>query len=574
MGRIVRFLLSRSIRLKLNLLFLLILVPSFIFMGYRQAATSTELLKGEALEKAQSDLQTGFALVDKMYPGHWAARDGQLYKGDTAMNDNFEFVDWVGQLTNGDTATLFLGDTRVATNVEVEGKRATGTKASDVVIDKVLKQGEVFLGQANVVGHTYQAAYMPIKDADGAIIGMWYVGAPDASERIQQIKQDTIMDMLVEVAITLVIALVLNLIFTRSIIRRIQASANYVRVIASGDLTSADMPVKSRDETGTLALSLNQMASQLRRIIGQVQDTSAQVASFSAQLTASAEQTSGATEHITTAIQEVAVGSERQVARFAEAGRAAAHISGGMDQTVQLIAEVSASSNAGSESARAGNETVTQTFEQMNLMQRTVEDAAGIVHELEEKSKAIGKIVTVITGIAYQTNLLALNAGIEAARAGEHGKGFAVVAAEVRKLAEQSGAAAEEIRDLIGEVQNQANQAVVAMSQGTEAVQTGIHYVHQSGSTFREIVGAIEAVSLKSREVTAIVDQVNRNAHGLVRTMQEVAGISEQASANAQNVAAAAEEQNAYMEEVASSAEYLGTLAEELRSVAGQFKVS
>ena len=109
----------------------------------------------------------------------WSIRDGKIYKGDTVMNGNFTLVDQIGSLT-GDTVTIFQGDTRVSTNVKnAQGDRAVGTTASAKVVDTTLEKGRNFTGKANVVGVWNQTAYQPIKNGEGKIIGMFYVGVPN-----------------------------------------------------------------------------------------------------------------------------------------------------------------------------------------------------------------------------------------------------------------------------------------------------------------------------------------------------------------------------------------------------------
>jgi methyl-accepting chemotaxis protein len=542
-------------------------------MGYQEKNSLMKIIQGEALEKARSDLQTGLAIIDGKYPGAWSAKDGKLYKGDTLLNDNYDIVDEIGKITNGDTATIFLHDTRVTTNVMSNGKRAVGTKVSDVVAEAVLKRGETYLGQANVVGHTYQAAYMPLKDASGTIIGMWYVGAPDASDRILEINKSTTKSIILQAAVIIALALLANYLLTRPIIRRIQTTADLLHRVSQGDLTNEDFHVKSNDETGVLIRSVNGMVKDLRTILTQVRDSSLQVASSSEQLSASADQTSQATEQITIAIQEVALGSEAQVSSFTEVNLVASEISKGMDQVSRSIQTVADSSAAAKGATGTGTETLSKTIEQMNLVQQTVEESAVVIRSLGETSKEIGQIIDVITQIANQTNLLALNAAIEAARAGEHGNGFAVVADEVRILAEQSGQAAGEIRELIGQVQNESRIAVQSVNQGMEVVQEGILRVNQTGRAFQEISSSIDVISSQSDEVAAVVQQVHASFQSMIDMMEHVARIAEQVSGNTQNVAASAEEQNASMQEIAASSEALGVIAEEMRTLLGKFKL-
>lgn len=370
-----------------------------------------------------------------------------------------------------------------------------------------------------------------------------------------------------------ILAIFIGVFITRIIRKPILTIADAAREISSGNLTGDDIKVKSRDEIADLAHSFNQMKINLRHLIGQVGFNAKQVRATSHDLSESADQTSKATEQISIAIQEVALGSEKQVHSAAETNQAAAEILRGMNQAALSIQSVADLTTTANEKASAGNEVVTQAVEQMNVMQRSASHTAEVINSLGEKSKEIGQIVQLITEISNQTNLLALNAAIEAARAGEHGRGFAVVADEVRKLAEQSGSAAGQIRHLIGEVQAEADKAVQSMYEGASVVNEGIQMVHLSGEAFREIVKAIEQVAAESQEVSAIIEQVNSSSQSMAEMMEGVAHIAEQAAGNTQNVAASAEEQNASMEEISASAEALSKMAQDLQELISQFKV-
>ncbi|WP_422658878.1 methyl-accepting chemotaxis protein [Paenibacillus sp. EC2-1] len=562
-----------SIRTRLFVLTMIILVGSYVVLGYQQGVKMTAVIEGEALQKAQSDLLTGMEIIDAKYPGSWQVKENKLYKGETLINNNYEIVDAIGRLTNGDTATLFLGDTRVTTNVVVDGERVMGTKASDEVAQKVLHEGQVYLGQANVVGHTYQAAYMPIKDSSGKIIGMWYVGAPDADERIQQLKMDMMLRIVIEGSIILLIAFLLFYVLTRPMIQRIQTSAQRLQVVASGDLTIEDIEIKSKDETGMLMRAISQMSKDLSIVIKQVKEASLLVSSSSQQLSASTEQTSEASRLINLAIHEVAVGAEEQLSSITHSTEAVLEISRGMDQAASAIQSMADSSAEANGRAKLGTEVISQSIQQMNLIQQTVEEASNVIHALEGKSKEIDEITVAITDIANQTHLLALNASIEAAHAGEHGQGFAVVASEVRKLADQSGQSAEKIGGLIQQIQADANRAVLAMSQGTKVVQQGLDQVQQSGIAFHDIANTVGEISSQSHEVSAIVEQVHANSHETVSMMERMTEIIQESSNNTQSVAASLEEQEASSEEISAAVAHLSVMADELQLLIQKFKV-
>jgi len=211
-----------------------------------------------------------------------------------------------------------------------------------------------------------------------------------------------------------------------------------------------------------------------------------------------------------------------------------------------------------------GEEATAQAISKIGEVSQAIQTLASSVQVLGQRSEEIGKIVDVITSIADQTNLLSLNAAIEAARAGESGRGFSVVAEEVRKLAEGSGKAAEQIGELIKEVQTETAKAVKYMEIGTKEVSLGTEVVGRTGEVLRDINEAVSRTAVLADEIaTAMGEQRDRTA-AVDRAMHDIAAVVEQNAASAEETAAAAEEQTACMEEVSSSAQDLADMAHRL----------
>ncbi|UZM96963.1 methyl-accepting chemotaxis protein [Lysinibacillus sp. MHQ-1] len=221
-----------------------------------------------------------------------------------------------------------------------------------------------------------------------------------------------------------------------------------------------------------------------------------------------------------------------------------------------------------------GNEVINQSVEQMNHINNQNIVTTEAMRLLESKSQEIGEIITVITNIAAQTNLLALNAAIEAARAGEQGKGFAVVADEVRKLAEESGNAANNISSLIGEIQLNTQHTAQMVNEGKSVVETGIGYVANAGKTFEEIAADVDMINHKLSSVSTEIQEINTNTEILVNEILKTKEVTDQSSRYTQQVVSAAEEQSATMTEMTFASRSLAEMSQELQNLVSNFKTN
>lgn len=220
-----------------------------------------------AVEKAKGDLRLAQALLDNRSPGPWSIRDGSLYKGETLINGNNEFVDEIGRLTE-DTCTIFQGDTRVSTNVIRENTRVLGTKVSEDIGKVVLEEGRDYYGEADVVGVLYQAAYSPIRDQDGKVIGIWYVGAN--KQFVDNAINYTTYRVVFVFSAILIAVLVIILYFTNSLTQPINELAVAAKRLAQGDLET-EIRVSAHKEVGYLASTFEQMRRELKQQYGELQ---------------------------------------------------------------------------------------------------------------------------------------------------------------------------------------------------------------------------------------------------------------------------------------------------------------
>jgi methyl-accepting chemotaxis protein len=554
---------------KINLIVLAIILSLSTIVGVVVFSEITKGVKAFAVEKAKGDLSLAYRYIDNKYPGDWQIKDNLLYKGMTVMNENFEVVDKIGEDT-GDTVTIFQGDTRVATNVMLDGNRAIGTQVSPEVVEKVLKSGEDFYGEANVAGNMYQTAYMPIKNANAEVIGIFYVGASE--EIIDSILSSFLIKFISVLFIMVVLSSVIVYWFTRRIKKRLSTITTALQCAGNGDFTTR-VNDNAGDELSELSTSYNQMTENIKVMINEVIETSEQVAASSEELTASADQTSQATETITESIQQVANGAEHATASVQESSTALEEVSKGVQSIAENASTISGVSSQATQKAKEGEDLVGRTVKQINAISLSANESGEVIKVLDKRSKEIGNITKAISAIAEQTNLLALNAAIEAARAGEHGKGFAVVADEVRKLAEQSQQSSSQISSLILEIQQDMDRSNSSIEQVTIDVNIGLDIVQQTEGNFKEILEFMERLVLQINDMAATAEEVSASTEEVAATVVGITQIATNTSNHSQNVAASAEEQLASMEEISASASSLSNMSESLQELIRKFKV-
>ncbi|MCR8844625.1 methyl-accepting chemotaxis protein [Paenibacillus sp. SC116] len=341
---------------------------------------------------------------------------------------------------------------------------------------------------------------------------------------------------------------------------------------AQGDLT-VSVSNSSKDEIGQLAQSFNQMVQALRKITADVRETTEQVTVSAEQLTIISDQNAQSAQHVAAAVEEVATGSNTHLATVEDSKIAMEEVSIGIQRIAESALIVSEMSSDASATVEQGSDMIKQTIEQMNRIQEAAQQSSEQANQLAGQSQQIEAIVSSIQEIAGQTNLLALNASIEAARAGEHGRGFAVVAQEVRKLAEQTGHAAEQIGAQLQNVIVQTKQLSITMERSAGETQAGTKIARDAGKQFQSLHEAVHRVAEHIQEVSAASEEMSAGTEQVSASMNGLAAIAKDAADNAQSIAASSEEQLASVEEMASTAAWLGSKMKEMNAEMQKFKL-
>ena len=376
--------------------------------------------------------------------------------------------------------------------------------------------------------------------------------------------------------ISLLIVVILSIVTLVLLLKNIKSSVDTIldgaRHIAGGDLRSKIM-LDGDDEFAHIAHQFNTMVESMQKMIRKIKTTATEVAGSSEELTANANQSAQVTQNVAQSITEVAEAAEKQMTIVTKSSETIDNFQHGLEDVIVNQRRAREQTQATAEKAAQGNAFVQTTVEQMNSIALTVQQTGEIVSKLGERSKEIGNIVEIISNISGQTNLLALNAAIEAARAGEHGRGFAVVAEEVRKLAEESQNASQQIAELIRSIQEETDRAVSSMEEGRREAEKGKENVTATGESFSEILHMVEDVKTASLAVSKRVLELRDNMGAIIEGMGAVDASAKGIGSESQNVSAATEEQAAGMEEIASSSRSLANMATDLQSETDKFKV-
>ncbi len=469
-----------------------------------------------------------------------------------------------------------IGETGYVVLVDGDGVVIADPKHPEIDFKKL---AEVELGEMNTLADAKEGINaVKIDDVNKAAVvyesaktGYKYITIVDESQLMNPVNS-----MRTILAVVLVLAMIIVMAATywlsNSIVKPLVAVQEAASRIAQGDLRDTKLDVNSNDEIGALARSFETMSEKLRGLIQRIQGSSQEVYASSDQLSNGAEQCTQNIIHVAETVGAISESSQQQsnaLDTVVDNIRIMTEKAADISNSAEVMSQTS---HKAGKAAEDGNEAIEQAIYQMQKIQDTVDESAAAVKVLGESSKEIGEIVGTISAIAEQTNLLSLNAAIEAARAGEHGKGFSVVAEEVRKLAEQSGEAADKIASIIKGIQSQTDQAVRAMENGTGEVRAGNEVMNKAGVQFEAIAENIIEVDRLIREAVEQASSVADSSMSVLEAAEQVQQETQKVSSNIDTISASTEEQSASMEEIAASSQKLAHMADSLRDEANKFK--
>ncbi|RAK19140.1 methyl-accepting chemotaxis protein [Anoxybacillus vitaminiphilus] len=412
--------------------------------------------------------------------------------------------------------------------------------------------------------------YVPIKDRSGELLGI--LGVDYDATAIYELLQKNKRNMLILTVAILLVSLFVIYLFSRILTKPLIILTKQVEKVSNGDLTAA-FNTNRKDEIGKLAAAFARMVKDLNQIISEIHMTTVQLNESSQQLVKSADITQQVAEQIAVSMSETARGTAKQTEEATVILRMMEDAMRRLNKGSEEVEETVQDAVTATKHAKEGQQAMQEAIEHLGEVTDTVTYATDAIQNLAKRSDEVGGIITVISNIANQTNLLALNAAIEAARAGESGKGFAIVADEIRKLAEQSKTAAQDIIRLIEDIQLETSVTVKTMESNLEAVKGQVNIIQKGGEALKAIVEKVQQTEEDTKNMKALFQSLNDDVAQVLHAIEQISSVIQETSAIAEAVSSSTDEQSDAVNNIMKNATELAQLSEQLRLQVSNFKI-
>lgn len=436
--------------------------------------------------------------------------NGKLLAGNYVINGNYELPDRIKEIFGG-TATIFMGDTRVSTNVlKSDGGRAIDTKLVGAAYDAVIKEGKPYRGEAIILDIPYFTAYDPIKNSRGDIIGVLYVGVK---------KSDffTAYDELKTGVIVMAIGLAIVFTFLSAFLVRRSLFPLRVMVDTLKDISGNEggitvltkrLATISQDEIGDVSREVNKLLAKMHYVMTMIDEVSLRLSSHTGTITETVIEHAGFSSQLSSSVMEISSTMEEFSSTAIQIAQHSQKVAGNTDQSHLDIGK-----------CVSGMENLAIKMNEISLDN---ENNLREILTLGRNSKEINKVMEIINTIASQTKLIAFNAALEAASAGEAGKRFSVVAVEIRRLADNVVQSTAEIEGKITEIMSSVDRLIMASEKGSKSIHEGQEYSGQALEMLSVVVDGAELTNNAAKQISLSTHQQQIASSQVLIALREI----------------------------------------------------
>lgn len=555
------------------------MVLPVLLLGVVVILISLTVVKGALVQEIEDALRSAatatFAAYDQNAGEYLEAQNGDIWKGSYNISKSESIVDSIKE-KSGMEVTFFYGDRRIMSSaVDKNGDRILGSPAGETVKKQVLEKGEEYFSKSvSIDGTMYYGYYMPVCQEQGDTpIGMIFVGSNKGQKDAAVNK--IIYAIIAVTVLVMIICIAAAIIFAGSLTSSLKKSIGLVQSVAKGDLkTQVDKHLLGRkDEIGDLSRAIKALEDEMAKSIEAIADNAKAVWDASGELEDTARETTASMREVGNAVNSIAESASVQADISGKASDNVADMGEKIEQTSREMSEMKRNAKAMHESEEKNAQTIHKLLESNQAVRALVTEISRQTKQTNESAQKIKEATDIIAAIADETGLLSLNASIEAARAGENGKGFAVVAEQIQKLASQSNESSEQIEEIVSQLMEDSNMAVITMEKVAETIENQTNNMKETSAMTDEVMVKLRE-SLESMDVIEnSVSYLDSARQEIIKTVAELSDIAKQNAAVTQEVSANTNLVSENFRQVEGSTEGLKSIADGLEESVQHFSV-
>jgi methyl-accepting chemotaxis protein len=543
------------------MLVLVLLIASISVVGFTSYVKAKETTMDIIEDRLQREVNTTGEIAENLMFAYLGDEEEFIERFNKVVltNQSSELIQ------DGLSAEFFLVNENKSTPYLIN--KNTKISFSDRLITEIAEKENGVIHK-NIKGKDYTLSFKNVQELKGQFL----IAVP--TENYLKTTSELAAFTAWMVLISALITTIFLVLVIRSLTKPLAVFRNTMREVREGDL-SKNIHVKTTiPEINSLIKSFNQMMTQMRMMVVNIDSATSDLSKTGVQLKEATDDVIVHNIQLVDAIKTVKVGAEQTASSSEES----IHVFGQMKDELKVVFQdmeyLFSSATDMNQSAYRGEKSVSQMIETMNSFEKEFEKMTKTIRGVKEHSLSIANVVAIIQTIAEQTKLLALNATIEAARAGEAGNGFAVVANEVKKLAEQSSKATEDITKSIVFMEQISVQASKEFENMLGNIHSHLLVASQSRTSFDELMSEIDIVNVKLSGMKEHIQQLNGSLPVMEQSAESFASVSQETLASAEQMLAASEEQIAHMNRTHEIGLKLNALSSELSKTTKEYKVS